>query len=78
MYYDINHSIVKMQGVVMKNIQIKKDPDTDEFYLDMQDIHDYFEDPSIVAGYELLELEGGALSIKFYDKDGNHLKLKKE
>lgn len=65
-----------MHGVIVKNIEIKKDPDTNEFYLDMSDIYDYFEDPSLVVGYELVELEGGALSLKFFDKDGNHLKLK--
>jgi hypothetical protein len=65
-----------MREVKVDNIKVKKDPETNEFYLDMADLNHYFDDSSLVASYELVELDTGALSIKFYDKEGNHLKLK--
>lgn len=58
-------------------IQVKSDPDTGESYIDMADLSDFFEDPSLVHSYELKELENKQISLTFYDKDKKVLKLKK-
>jgi hypothetical protein len=55
-----------------KAIQLKKDEDTGETYLDLEDLKDLF-DISKVEYYDLEE-ENGSLILRVYDKDKNLIK----
>lgn len=53
------------------SVKVKKDEETGEFYIDIQDLKELFEDISIIDSYVFEELEGGEFSLQFYDKDEN-------
>lgn len=52
-------------------ITLKKDEETGELYIDMNDLVDCFDDISIIDGYEIEELEDNTIAIRFYDVRGN-------
>ena len=53
------------------NLNIKKDPESGDYYIDLYDLQDYFHDISIIEYYELEELEDGSISLRFFDKNNN-------
>lgn len=58
------------------NLNIKKDSESGEYYIDLYDLQDYFHDISIIEYYELEELEDGSISLRFFDKNNNVVSLK--
>jgi hypothetical protein len=53
------------------SVNIKKDEETGEFYIDIQDLKELFEDISIIDSYVFEELDDGGFSLQFYDKNDN-------
>jgi hypothetical protein len=54
-----------------KIIPVKKDENTGEYYFDVTDVSDLFEDASIVDTYSLETRDDGTIILEFFDKDGN-------
>lgn len=54
-----------------KTIQVKKDEESGEFYIDTDQLADLFEDVNIVDSYKFESLEDGSFSLQFFDKDNN-------
>jgi hypothetical protein len=52
-------------------ITLKKDEESGEVYIDMDDLVDCFDDISIIDGYEIEEMEDNSIAIRFYDVKGN-------
>jgi hypothetical protein len=57
-------------------LKTKKDEDTGDIFIDLEDLVDYFEDISIIESCEIVELENNSVSLTFFDKDGNIVKPK--
>jgi hypothetical protein len=57
-------------------LKTKKDEDTGDIFIDLEDLVDYFEDISIIESCEIVELEDNSVSLTFFDKDGNIIKPK--
>lgn len=53
------------------SVKIKKDEETGEYYIDIEDLKELFEDISVIDSYVFEELEDGEFSLQFYDKDEN-------
>ena len=51
------------------NITIKKDEESGEHYIDLNDLAELFDDISVVEYYTIDEKEDGSLSLEFFDKD---------
>lgn len=60
-----------------KSIQVKKDEESGEYYLDFDDLKDLFEDSSIVDQYSLEWKDDGSIIMEFFDKDGNKIIVNK-
>jgi hypothetical protein len=54
-------------------ITIKKDEETGDVYLDIDDFKDIFDDHTLIEYYEIEESDDGGFNITFYDKDENIL-----
>lgn len=54
-----------------KTVVIKKDEESGEYYFDVTDLADLFEDVSLVDSYSLETKEDGTIVLEFFDKDGN-------
>ena len=54
-----------------KTVIIKKDEDTGEYYFDVNDLRDLFEDASIIDQYSMETRDDGSIIIEFFDKDNN-------
>lgn len=61
-----------------KSIQVKKDEESGEYYLDFDDLKDLFEDSSIVDQYSLEWKDDGSVIMEFFDKDGNKIIVNKK
>jgi hypothetical protein len=62
----------------MKNrIEIKKDKDSEDYYIDIYDMADLFEDVEVVESYKLEWKDDGSVLMEFFDKDGNKVFPKK-
>jgi hypothetical protein len=62
----------------MKNrIEIKKDKDSEDYYIDIYDMADLFDDVEVVESYKLEWKDDGSVLIEFFDKDGNKVFPKK-
>jgi len=57
-------------------LKTKKDEETGDIYIDLEDLVDYFEDIHIIESCEIIELEDNSVSLRFFDKDGNIVKPK--
>ena len=53
------------------NLKIKKDEDSGDCYIDVEDLRDLFEDVSVIEYYEMTENEDGYLVLQFFDKNAN-------
>lgn len=60
-----------------KTVIIKKDEETGEYYFDVTDLSDLFEDVSIVDSYSLETKDDGTMVLEFFDKDNNKIIPKK-
>lgn len=60
-----------------KTVIIKKDEKTGEYYFDVTDLSDLFEDVSIVDSYSLETKDDGTMVLEFFDKDNNKITPKK-
>lgn len=58
------------------NITVKKDENTGEYYIDVNDLVDLFEDVSQIEYYTMDEKEDGSLLLEFFDKQNNNIKPK--
>jgi hypothetical protein len=58
-------------------IEIKKDEDSGEHYIDVYDLADLFEDVDLVESYTLEWKDDGSFSMEFFDKDENRVFPKK-
>jgi hypothetical protein len=58
-------------------IEIKKDEDSGEHYIDVYDLADLFEDVDLVESYKLEWKDDGSFSMEFFDKDDNRVFPKK-
>jgi len=56
-----------------KTVFIKKDEESGEYYFDVTDISDLFEDASIVDTYSIETKDDGSIVLEFFDKDGNKI-----
>jgi len=56
-----------------KTVLIKKDEESGEYYFDVTDLADLFEDVSLVDSYSLETKEDGSMVLEFFDKDGNKI-----
>ena len=61
-----------------KTIAVKKDESTGEFYLDVDEFIDLFDDPDKIDSYSLEWDDSGTATLCFYDADGNKLYLNKK
>lgn len=52
-------------------VQIKKDLESEDYYLDVNDLSELFDDISIVEYYTIEEREDNSLVLSFFDKDNN-------
>lgn len=57
-------------------LKLKKDSKTKKNYINLKDLSIFFEDISVVDTYKIKELGEKCLSLTFYDKDGNLIKIK--
>ena len=63
---------------MLKNkIEIKKDKDSEDYYIDIYDMADLFDDVEVVESYKLEWKDDGSVLIEFFDKDGNKVFPKK-
>lgn len=60
-----------------KTVLIKKDEETGEYYFDVTDLSDLFDDVSLVDSYSLETKEDGSIILEFFDKDNNKVIPKK-
>jgi len=58
-------------------IEIKKDEDSGEHYIDVYDLADLFEDVDLVESYKFEWRDDGSISMEFFDKDDNRVFPKK-
>lgn len=54
-----------------KIVIVKKDESTGEYYFDVNDLKDLFEDASIIDQYSLESRDDGSVIIEFFDRDNN-------
>jgi len=59
-------------------IEIKKDEDSGEHFIDIYDLADLFQDVELVNSYTLEWKDDGSGLMEFFDKDGNKISLKKK
>lgn len=52
-------------------ITIKKDEESQEHYIDFEDLKPMFDDPSLVDSYSIEHLDDGNIALSFFDEDGN-------
>lgn len=52
-------------------INIKKDEESQEHYIDFEDLKPMFDDPSLVDSYSIEHLDNGNIVLSFFDEDGN-------
>jgi hypothetical protein len=57
----------------MSRFTIKKDEDTGEFYIDIKDLSDMFEDVSLIEYYTLEKNTEGVLTLEVFDKCKNKI-----
>lgn len=57
-------------------VTIKKDEQSQEHYIDFEDLKSMFEDPSIVDSYSMEHLEDGNIALSFFDEEGNLVPMK--
>lgn len=60
-----------------KTVLIKKDEETGEYYFDVTDLSDLFDDVSVVDSYSLETKDDGTMVLEFFDKDNNKIVPKK-
>lgn len=51
------------------SVNVKKDETTGEYYIDINDLSEYFDDISKLSYYTIAELENGVLQIEFFEED---------
>ncbi len=54
-----------------KTVIVKKDESTGEYYFDVNDLKDLFDDASIIDQYSMEWRDDGSVIIEFFDKDNN-------
>ena len=52
---------------------VKKDQESGEYYFDILDLADLFEDISIVESYTIEESTDGVFTLEFFDNLGNRV-----
>lgn len=60
------------------NVSIKKDLDSGEFYIDLYELQDYFDDISIIEYYKLEQFEDGNITLSFFDKNNETVNPKEK
>lgn len=60
-----------------KTVIVKKDEEADEYYFDMKDLEDLFEDASLIDQYSMEWRDDGSVVLEFFDKDNNKIIPKK-
>jgi hypothetical protein len=60
------------------NIKVKKDEESGEYYLDVNDLLPYFDDINQISYYTITELSEGQLMIAFFDENDNKVPFKTE
>lgn len=63
--------------IKMKTTQVKQDPETGEFYFDLEDLKEFI-DIEKVEFYSLEHKEDKTIVLKFFDKDKNEIKVAKQ
>ena len=58
-------------------ITIKKDEESQEHYIDFEDLKPMFDDPSLVDSYSIEHLDDGNIALSFFDEDGNLVPMRK-
>lgn len=59
-------------------IEIKKDKDSEDYYIDIYEMADLFDDVEVVESYKLeWKDDGSSVLMEFFDKDGNKVFPKK-
>lgn len=53
------------------NLKIKKDEETGEHYLDINDLSDLFDDISSIEYYTIEERDDNSIAISFFDENNN-------
>jgi len=53
------------------NLKIKKDEETGEHYLDINDLSDLFDDISLIEYYTIEERDDNSIAISFFDENNN-------
>jgi hypothetical protein len=60
------------------SIKVKKDEESGEYYLDINDLAPYFDDINQISYYTITELSEGQLMVAFFDENDNKVPLKTE
>jgi len=55
----------------MRSIEIKKDEESGDYFIDFDKISDMFEHPDEVVSYKLEFRDDNSVAISFFDKDDN-------
>lgn len=58
-------------------IEIKKDKDSEDYYIDIYEMADLFDDVEVIESYKLEWKDDGSVLMEFFDKDGNKVFPKK-
>ena len=56
-----------------KVIQVKKDEESGEYYLDFNDLVELFDDPNLVDSYSIETRDDNSIVLEFFDKDNNKI-----
>jgi hypothetical protein len=60
-----------------KTVVVKKDEETGEYYFDVTELSDLFDDISIIDTYSIEMRDDKSIVVEFFDKDNNKIVPKK-
>lgn len=60
-----------------KTVVVKKDEETGEYYFDITELSDLFDDVSVIDTYSIEMRDDNSIVVEFFDKDNNKIVPKK-
>lgn len=60
-----------------KTVVVKKDEETGEYYFDITELSDLFDDVSVIDTYSIEMKDDNSIVVEFFDKDNNKIVPKK-
>ena len=56
-----------------KTIEVKKDEESGEYYLDFNDLMELFDEPELVDSYSIETRDDDSMVLEFFDKNNNKI-----